>query len=78
LISNNNVGFKGRKHSEETKIKMSHSRKGLGKPHTEETKRKLSEITKHRKFIQRQESSCQPTNNGSLLITPQATSKAKK
>jgi len=50
LMSLNNVGFKGRKHSEETKKKMSASRKGLGKPHTEETKKKLSEIAKLRKF----------------------------
>ena len=50
LISQNNVGFKGRKHTEESKKKMSESRKGFGKPHTEETKKKLSEIAKRRKF----------------------------
>jgi predicted GIY-YIG superfamily endonuclease len=50
LMSQNNVGFKGRKHTEATKKKMSESRKGFGKPHTEETKKKLSEIAKQRKF----------------------------
>lgn len=49
LMSLNNVGFRGRKHSEETRKKMSESHKGFGKPHTEETKRKLSEIAKRRK-----------------------------
>lgn len=49
LMSLNNVGFKGRKHSEETKKKMRESHKGFGKTHTEETKRKLSEIAKQRK-----------------------------
>jgi predicted GIY-YIG superfamily endonuclease len=49
LMSLNNVGFKGRKHSEETKKKMRESHKGFGKTHTEETKRKLSEIAKRRK-----------------------------
>jgi beta-glucosidase/6-phospho-beta-glucosidase/beta-galactosidase len=49
LISENNVGFKGRKHSLETKLKMSLSHKKIsGKPHTEETKKKLSEIAKNR------------------------------
>lgn len=50
LMSLNNVGFKGRKHSEETKKKMSESHKFFGKPHTEDTKRKLSEIAKQRRF----------------------------
>jgi hypothetical protein len=51
LISQNNVGFKGRKHSEETKRKMCESHKQItGKPHTQETKNKLSEIAKQRKF----------------------------
>lgn len=50
LMSLNNVGFKGRKHTKETKKKMRDSHKGFGKPHTEETKRKLSEIAKQRKF----------------------------
>ena len=51
LISQNNVGFKGRKHSEETKRKMRESHKQItGKPHTQETKNKLSEIAKQRKF----------------------------
>jgi group I intron endonuclease len=49
LISENNVGFKGRKHSEETKKRMSESRrKNGGRPHTEETKIKLSQIAKQR------------------------------
>jgi hypothetical protein len=46
LISENNVGFRGRKHSEETKRKMSEKHKGKGRPHTEETKLKLSMIRK--------------------------------
>jgi len=51
LISQNNVGFKGRKHSDETKRKMRESHKQItGKPHTQETKNKLSEIAKRRKF----------------------------
>lgn len=50
LMSQNNVGFKGRKHTDETKRKMSESHKGFGMPHTEETKKKLSEIAKQRKF----------------------------
>ena len=51
LMSQNNVGFKGRKHSEETKRKMRESHKQItGKPHTQETKNKLSEIAKQRKF----------------------------
>ena len=50
LMSQNNVGFRGRKHTYETKRKMSESRKGFGKPHTEETKNKLSEIARKRKF----------------------------
>ena len=49
-MSQNNVGFRGRKHTYETKRKMSESRKGFGKPHTEETKNKLSEIARKRKF----------------------------
>jgi hypothetical protein len=50
LMSKNNVGMLGLKHTDETKRKMSESRKGFGKPHTEETKKKLSEIAKKRKF----------------------------
>ncbi len=51
LISENNVGFKGKTHSEETKRKMSESRKkNGGVPHSEETKKKLSEIAKSRTF----------------------------
>lgn len=50
LMSQNNIGMKGKKHTEETKRKMSESRKGFGTPHTEETKKKLSEIAKQRKF----------------------------
>jgi hypothetical protein len=50
LMSQNNVGMKGKKHTDETKRKMSESRKGFGMPHTEETKKKLSEIAKQRKF----------------------------
>lgn len=46
---------KGRKHSEETRKKLSASLKGrkptfLGKHHTEETKRKISETKKNRKL----------------------------
>jgi hypothetical protein len=50
LMSQNNVGMKGKKHTDETKRKMSEARKGFGKPHTEETKKKLSEIARKRKF----------------------------
>ena len=50
LMSQNNIGMKGKKHTDKTKRKMSDSRKGFGKPHTEETKKKLSEIAKQRKF----------------------------
>lgn len=51
LISQNNVGMKGRLHTEETKQKMRESHKNQqGKPHTLETKKKLSEIAKQRKF----------------------------
>jgi hypothetical protein len=50
LMSQNNVGMKGKKHTDETKRKMSETRKGFGKPHTEETKKKLSEIARKRKF----------------------------
>lgn len=49
LMSQNNVGMKCKKHTDETKRKMSESRKGFGTPHTEETKKKLSEIAKQRK-----------------------------
>jgi len=50
LMSQNNVGMKGKKHTDETKRKMSESHKGFGKLHTEETKKKLSEIAKRRKY----------------------------
>jgi len=51
LISENNVGFRGKTHSDETKRKMSESRKkNGGTPHSEETKKKLSEIGKLRTF----------------------------
>jgi predicted GIY-YIG superfamily endonuclease len=50
LISQNNVGFKGRSHSKETIEKMRLARQNIpGRPHTEETKKKLSEIAKSRK-----------------------------
>lgn len=53
LISENNVGFRGRKHSPETIAKMKSAKAGkCGKPHTEETKKKLSEL--RRKFLQTQ------------------------
>ncbi|MCX7353090.1 MAG: NUMOD3 domain-containing DNA-binding protein [Proteobacteria bacterium] len=49
-MSQNNIGMKGKKHTDKKKRKMSESRKGFGTPHTEETKKKLSEIAKQRKF----------------------------
>lgn len=53
LMSQNNVGMKGKKHSEETKEMMRINRKNnpsfAGKKHSEETKKKLSEIAKSRK-----------------------------
>lgn len=53
LISENNVGFSGRKHSPETIAKMKSAKAGkTGRPHTEETKKKLSELRK--KFLQTQ------------------------
>lgn len=53
LISENNVGFRGRKHSPETIAKMKAAKAGkVGKPHTEETKKKLSIL--RRKFLQTQ------------------------
>jgi hypothetical protein len=45
----NMVGFRGRKHTEESRRKM-RSHKRIGKKHTEETKKKLSEIAKKRTF----------------------------
>lgn len=51
LMSQNNVGMIGKKHSEQTKENMRLTRKGrIGIPHTEETKKKLSEIAKNRKI----------------------------
>lgn len=53
---NNARGFQGRKHTEETKKKMSESLKGhktmgfSGKTHTEETKKKMSEVQKKRDY----------------------------
>ena len=56
LISENNVGFSGKKHSTETIAKMKSAKAGKpGRPHTEETKRKLSEIVKLRKNTQTKE-----------------------
>ena len=53
LISENNVGFRGRKHSPETIAKMKAAKAGkVGKPHTEETKKKLSIL--RRQFLQTQ------------------------
>ena len=46
-IKENMVGFKGRKHSEETKTKMRNAVRVAHK-HTEETKNRLSEIAKNR------------------------------
>jgi len=47
------VTSKGRKHSEETKVKISNANKGrkcfLGHKHSEETKRKISESCKKSK-----------------------------
>ena len=48
LMSQNNVGMKGKKHSEESKIKMKASSKRNGIPHTKETKEKLSLLAKQR------------------------------
>jgi len=47
------AGFRGRKHSEETRLKMSEAKKGKtsnrkGKPSSEETRRKQSEAMKAR------------------------------
>lgn len=56
LISENNVGFRGRKHSPETIAKMKAAKAGkLGKPHTEETKKKLSNLRRKFLHIQTQE-----------------------
>jgi predicted GIY-YIG superfamily endonuclease len=59
LISQNNVGMKGKKHSEETKEMMRLNRKKnpsfAGKKHSEETKKKLSEIVKLRRNTQTEE-----------------------
>jgi hypothetical protein len=46
-IKDSMVGFKGKKHSEETKAKM-RSVVRIPHPHTEETKKRLSEIAKNR------------------------------
>lgn len=48
-------GMRGKKHSEETKLKLSESNKGkhnywLGKKRSEETKRKMSEAHKGKKY----------------------------
>lgn len=46
------VGFKDRKHSEETKLKMSLSKKGRpGRVQSEETKRKISMTQRSKKFV---------------------------
>jgi predicted GIY-YIG superfamily endonuclease len=50
LISKNNVGFKGRKHSPETIARMRSAKAGKpGRPQSEATKKKLSEA--RRKFL---------------------------
>jgi hypothetical protein len=56
LISENNVGFRGRKHSPETIAKMKAAKAGKpGKPHTEETKKKMSLVRRQFLHIQAQE-----------------------
>ena len=51
-IKENMVGFRGRKHSEETRLKMSMSKKGRpGRVQTEETKRKISMTQRSKKFV---------------------------
>jgi hypothetical protein len=51
-IKENMVGFKDRKHSEETKLKMSLSKKGRpGRVQSEETKRKISMTQRSKKFV---------------------------
>ena len=51
-IKENMVGFKGRKHSQETKLKMSLSKKGRpGRVQSEETKRKISTTQRRKKFV---------------------------
>lgn len=51
-IRENMVGFKGRKHSEETKLKMSLYRKGRpGRAQSKETKRKISMTQRSKKFV---------------------------
>ena len=51
-IKDNMVGFKGRTHSEETKLKMSLSQKGRpGRVQSEETKRKISMAQRSKKFV---------------------------